>query len=1022
MHPKDPKTLRTQQHVLERFVHDAPMAVAMLDRDMHYIEAADRWCVDFGLERSTLLGQLHYDIFPDFPERWKEVHRRCLEGEAMRSGEDYFERANGRGYWLHWEVVPWGERDGQPEGLIIFSEDITSRKLTEAHLRETAERLKMATEAGGVGIWDWDIVNNRLTWDEQLFRLYGIRSDQFSGADDAWLARLHPDDRTRCETEVRLAIAEAHDYKTEFRVVWPDGSIHHIRATAIVQRDAAGRPVRMVGTNWDITERVRVEDELRALSSTKSDFLSSVSHEIRTPMNGIIGMTGLLLGTPLNTEQHSYAETVRNSAEALLVIVNDILDFSKVEAGKLELEIVPFDLHTALEDVLDLMAVKSRQKHLELMLYYQQDAPREFLGDPGRIRQIVLNLVSNAIKFTDHGHVLVEVAQKSSQAGAPLIRIAVADTGIGIPADKRGSLFQRFQQLDSSATRRYEGTGLGLAISSKLVKMMGGTLDVASEEADGSMFFFEIPLPLHAGSAASPRDAFHGVRVLVVDDHDVCRLITAEMCASWGMRVDQSTSGEAALRLAARFREDGDAYRLICLDHRMPDMDGRETALRLRQTFEGDCPPLVLITATDEGRKKGTFDGPLMDARLMKPVRESMLRATFETLLLPGRPRSVPAPALQPAAPNNLSRRFLGRRILLVEDNVVNQKVAAALLAKTGCTVDLAFNGEEGCDMAATLPYDLILMDCHMPVMDGFAATRQIRASGGPMSATPIVALTAGAMAEDRQKCLDAGMDEYLSKPLRFQELVEMLGRFLPTIETAPYQVELVVVNANDVEVLVTGLLQGDLARCSGFVQEFIAGGARPEELYAGLIQAALEQVGKLWATGEISVAAEHLATNIISRLIPEIRRSAFNQPPNGRTAIIACPEMERHQVGGQIVAELMDSYGWKTHLLGADTPTGDLIQLIGQFQPDLLCLTLSLPSHLPELLNVLKSVNTTFPKLPMLIGGRALQTANRRDLDQFANARLVFSILNLQQVLSRLPYARPDIVNPNQGTSAAQT
>jgi PAS domain S-box-containing protein len=988
----------------------------MFDRDMRYIEATDRWCADFGLERATLLGRSHYDIFPDLTESWKDIHRRCLEGETLRSDQDYFERASGRAYWLQWEVIPWGEKDGQPEGLIIFSQDITNWKLTESHMRDTAERLKMATEAGGVGIWDWDIVNNRLTWDEQLFRLYGIRSDQFGGAYESWAAGLHPDDRSRCETEARDAIDGAHDYRTEFRVVWPDGSIHHIRANAFVQRDAAGRPVRMVGTNWDITERVRVETELRALSKTKSDFLSSMSHEIRTPMNGIIGMTGLLLGTPLNAEQRSYAETVRNSADALLVIVNDILDFSKVEAGKLELEIVPFDLHAALEDVLDLMAVKARQKHLELMLYYQQDAPREFLGDPGRIRQVALNLVSNAIKFTDHGHVLVEVEQKSSQAGTPLIRIAVTDTGIGIPDEKRGSLFQRFQQLDSSATRRYEGTGLGLAISSQLVKAMGGTMDVASEAAEGSTFFFEIPLPLHAGSASSPPDAFNDVRVLVVDDHDVCRLITAEMCASWGMRVDQTTSGEEALRLAVRARDGGDPYRLICLDHRMPGMDGRETALRLHQAFGGECPPLVLITATDEGRKKGNSDGALMDARLMKPVRESTLRATFQTLLLPGRPAGVPAPVLPPASPEDPSHRFGGRRILLVEDNVVNQKVAAALLAKTGCTVDVAFNGEEACEMAASLPYDLILMDCHMPIMDGFAATRQIRASGGPTHSTPIVALTAGAMAEDRQKCLDAGMDEYLSKPLRFQELMDMLGRFLPAIEVSADPIDPALINANDVALLVAGLLQGDLARCSTIIQEFVSRVTSPEELFAGLIQPALERVGQLWETGEISVASEHLATNIVARLIPEIRRSALNQPPNGRTAVIACPDMEMHQMGGQVVAELMESYGWKTHQLGASTPTEDLIQFIGHFQPDLLCLTLSLPSHLPRLVAVLELVNAKFPKLPILIGGRALQTANRRDLEQFPQATLVFSILNLQQVLSRLQYPSPATVDLNAG------
>jgi PAS domain S-box-containing protein len=791
----------------------------LVDTEGRLLEVNESYCRMSGYSARELLAMRISDLAIN--ETAGDAATRIQR--IMEQGESRFESRHRRkdGNVFDVEVsVQYKPADGGR--CVGFLRDITERKRAEEELRAKELILSESQRIAHVGSWNLDVATGITTWTPETYRVYGVSPDTFVPSGETLLGLIHPDDRAAMQTWLGDCLAGEEPSDLEFRASPPDGSVRHILGRGHLVRGAGNKPVRMEGIAQDITARKQAEeriarylldleaareaqdknaaelarmveelklekDRAEAATRAKSEFLSVMSHEIRTPMNGVIGMTGLLLGTPLTPEQKSYAETVRGSGEALLGIINDILDFSKIEAGKLDLEIVPFDLHSALEDVVELLAVKAREKKLELLLWYAPDAPREFLGDPGRIRQVALNLVSNAIKFTESGHVLVEAGAKAISDSVASMRIAVHDTGIGIPADRQVLLFQRFQQVDSSTTRKYGGTGLGLAISRQLVDLMGGTMGLASRVGEGSSVSFEIPLPLNPSPGAEqlPTVKLEGVRVLVVDDLQMCRNVTAGLCSGWGMRAEEAASGGEALRMVAAAQAGGDPYRLICLDHMMPEMDGAETARRLREAGQGVGPGIILITSTDERSEVRRMGAAGCDACLVKPVREVVLLDGVQRVL-GSREAGVTVPMWtrgpSPLPPGPLPQEappFAGRRVLLVEDNIVNQKVGVALLGKLGCRVDVAANGREALGMAAQLPYELILMDCQMPEMDGYQATGEIRRREGAARHTPIVAMTAGAMAGDRERCLQAGMDGYLSKPVRAEQLREMLGKYL---------------------------------------------------------------------------------------------------------------------------------------------------------------------------------------------------------------------------------------------------
>jgi two-component system sensor histidine kinase/response regulator len=787
--------LRDSEAFYHLLVESLPQNIFRKDLNGKFTFANSRFCATVGKPLDQVIGRTDFDLFPrDLAKKYQSDDQALLES---RQPFETIERNQvpGEGV-MHVHVIktPLYDSSGTVVGVQGIFWDETDAVKAREMLAYERDLLRAMLQNIPDCIYFKDRESRFLACSQSLARKLGVaRPDEVLGKTDFdFFHQQHAenafaDEQNILKTGQPMIAKSEHETSKHGVEAW-------VLSTKVPLTNASGEIIGTFGISKDITAFKETEAQLAvardaALESArlKSEFLANMSHEIRTPMNAIIGMTGLLLETPLVSEQLDFAETIRDSADGLLNIINDILDFSKIEAGKLEIENIDFELTEVVEGTVEMLAEGAQAKQIEFVSWIHPDVPLCIRADPGRIRQVLINLIGNALKFTDKGEVLITVRKAADSPKGVTLRFEVKDTGIGIREEAQPCIFEAFTQADGSTTRKYGGTGLGLAITRQLVELMGGHIGFESKPGAGSLFWFELPVERAPLSAEPLRDAharLEGLRVLIVDDNATNRKILQHQLLAWRMRNDAAESGAEALGLLKTAIAQGDPYQIGILDMQMPEMDGIALATEIKGNPLFADVKLVMLTSLGYGLRESASKEAGISAYLVKPVKQSRLfdilattvgspSETFQT----ARRTQIPTPAtLLP------SRRRL--RILLAEDNAVNQKVALRQLQKLGYQAEAVGNGLEVLSAVERITYDVILMDCQMPEMDGYEATRRFRENestskttvSGP-GRTYIIAMTANALSGDREKCLNCGMDDYVSKPVRIDHLEAALIR-----------------------------------------------------------------------------------------------------------------------------------------------------------------------------------------------------------------------------------------------------
>ena len=776
------KALRDSEAIYHSLVENVPVSLFRKDVEGRFTFGNLPFCRELGITAEELVGKTDHDFFPtELAEKYRANDRQVMNAGEVFEDVEAHHTPDGQQLFVQVMKAPVCDAEGNVIGVQCVFWDVTDRELSQRRLQDSESRKKAIFESSLdcmiISDQDGNVVEfNRAA--EQTFKcsrtdVLGTPLDGFFATSDR--ARKNLDHYSETREEGSMI-----GRRQETPLRRKDGSI--FMAEVAMQPIQLGDSLQFATVLHDITRRKQWEEDLQqarnaaeAANRAKSDFLANMSHEIRTPMNAVIGMTELVIGSKLDAEQRELLEVVHDSANSLLELINDILDFSKIEAGKLDLDPNPFSVRDRIGDAMKSLAMRAHQKDLELACHIAPDVPDALLGDAGRLRQVLVNLLGNAIKFTESGEVVLEVDLASDDSALPVLEFSVRDTGIGISPQQQRSIFNAFEQADTSTTRRFGGTGLGLAISSRIVQLMDGNISVESEPGRGSTFRFSVTLQ-HADPTLLPLPSEHGsligLSVLIVDDNETNLQILREMLLNWELNPVSVLSAADALAQLSEQHVAGQPFELLVSDVNMPDMDGFTLVEQIRQRPEFSNLAIILLTSADRPGDIDRCRQLEVNRYLTKPAKQSELLTAIELAT------GVAEAGTASSHPSTPSQVVGPLRILLAEDSRTNQQLALALLGQQGHSVEVAINGREAVAKSAAESFDLILMDIQMPELDGYEATAQIRqreVSAGER--TPIIAMTAHAMKGDREQCLQAGMDDYVAKPIRTEELFAALAR-----------------------------------------------------------------------------------------------------------------------------------------------------------------------------------------------------------------------------------------------------